>query len=53
MFSEAHPLDDEWLKEYSLTWKRPRWICGHSVTPEDTEDVNPRGAQIEALHYLD
>lgn len=53
LFSQARPLDDEWLKEYSLSWKRPRWM-GRTTTPKETvEKVHPQGAQIEALHYLE
>lgn len=52
LFSKAHLIDDEWLKEYSLAWKRPRWL---GRTPQPVDDVDrpqPLGAQIEALHYL-
>lgn len=54
LFAQARPLDEEWLKEYSLSWKRPRWL-GRSVQPEVEElpGPYPRGAQIEALHYLE
>lgn len=53
LFAAARPLDDEWLKEYSLSWKRPRWLRG-TVKPKELEDrPQPRGAQIEALHYLE
>lgn len=53
LFSQARVVDDKWLKEYSLSWKRPRWI-GHPSRPQETaEEIHPIGAQIEALHYLD
>ena len=26
LFSQARLIDEEWLKEYSLSWKKPRWI---------------------------
>jgi superfamily II DNA or RNA helicase/HKD family nuclease len=53
LFSLALPLTDEWLKEYSLSWRRPRWIRGQTTAPEPLEDIHPRGSQIEALHYLE
>lgn len=53
LFSSAKHLDDEWLKEYSLSWKRPHLLRGASAPEETTERVHPRGAQIEALHYLE
>ncbi|MGI6160246.1 DEAD/DEAH box helicase family protein [Candidatus Darwinibacter acetoxidans] len=53
LFAQARPLDDEWLKEYSLSWKRPRWLSPHTVPQEEPARPQPRGAQIEALHYLE
>lgn len=53
LFSQARPLDDEWLKEYSLSWKRPRWLGRSISTADEAEKPHPRGAQIEALHYLE
>ncbi len=52
LFSQAVPLDDEWLKEYSLSWKKPRWLGKTEVPKVDAERFEPKGAQIEALHYL-
>ena len=54
LFSQARQIDDKWLKEYSLSWKKPRWI-GRTATraSEADEKPQPRGAQIEALHYLE
>lgn len=53
LFSHARPLDDEWLKQYSLTWKRPRWMGKTPAPKKGTEAPQPYGAQIEALHYLE
>jgi superfamily II DNA or RNA helicase len=53
LFSHARPLDDEWLKQYSLTWKRPRWMGKTPAPKKVTEAPQPYGAQIEALHYLE
>lgn len=53
LFSQARPIDEEWLKEYSLSWKKPRWIVKTTTrTSEVDEKPVPCGAQIEALHYL-
>jgi len=51
LFAQARPVDDEWLKEYSLSWKRPRWL-GKAAPQGEGAKPQPRGAQIEALHYL-
>lgn len=53
LFARARPLDEEWLKEYSLVWKRPRWLGRASLPHETAQIPHPRGAQIEALHYLE
>jgi len=52
LFSRSRPIDDEWLKEYSLSWKRPRWV-GRPRSGQGSAGVFPMGAQIEALHYLE
>lgn len=54
LFSQARPLDDQWLKDYSLAWKRPRVARGLGL-PEEAplQQIQPRGPQIEALHYLE
>jgi len=52
LFAQARPLDEEWLKEYSLSWKRPRWLAAPSSAPAAGGEVHPIGAQIEALHFL-
>jgi superfamily II DNA or RNA helicase len=53
LFASSLPLTDEWLKEYSLAWKRPRWIRAQNADPEELDEVYPQGSQIEALHYLE
>jgi superfamily II DNA or RNA helicase len=53
LFTQARPVDDDWLKEYSLSWRRPRWLGISSTPQEPAAEVFPRGAQIEALHYLE
>lgn len=53
LFAQARPIDDEWLKEYSLAWKRPRWLGVPSMAEAHADEIFPRGAQIEALHYLE
>lgn len=51
LFAQAVVVNDDWLKDYSLSWQRPRWLRSG---PERTEPEGPepRGPQIEALHYL-
>lgn len=53
LFARAVPLTDEWLKDYSLSWKRPRWVGYRSVPQKKEDEAYPQGAQIEALHYLE
>lgn len=54
LFSQGQPITDKWLKEYSLSWKRPRWFGVSRDAPKnEDEPTQPRGAQIEALHYLE
>lgn len=53
LFAQARPMDDEWLKEYSLSWRRPRWLGRGAAAKEEVDRPYPRGAQIEALHYLE
>jgi len=53
LFASSLPLTDEWLKEYSLAWKRPRWIRSPGTDLDNFDQINPQGAQIEALHYLE
>ncbi len=54
LFSHSQPLTDEWLKEYSLVWRRPRLGLERAPGPKVPEvEIHPRGPQIEALHYLD
>lgn len=53
LFSQSRVVDDDWLKQYSLSWKRPRFAPRTQVSQEPDREVHPRGAQIEALHYLE
>ncbi len=50
LWKQSRPVDDAWLKEYSLAWKRPRWLP--PAVAETVKTIEPQGAQIEALHYL-
>ena len=47
LFSQAEPLDDEWLKQYSLTWKRPRWMGKTPAPQKVTEAPQPYGVKKE------
>lgn len=53
LFAQARPLDGEWLKEYSLSWRKPRWLGRAAEPRREEERPQPHGAQIEALHFLE
>ena len=46
-------IDDEELRRYSKSWKRPSVYDGIESHEETEEGIHPRGAQIEALAALD
>lgn len=55
-FNHSQEIDDEVLKEYSSSWKRPNVYKDLNMEEEEnskvTELFEPRGAQIEALYSL-
>ena len=53
LFAQARPMDEEWLKEYTLSRSRPRRLGRGPAAREEVDRPYPRGAQIEALHYLE
>lgn len=54
LFAESRPLNDELLKWYSTNWVRPAAAVTPSLEKAETvvEEIQPRGAQIEALYAL-
>lgn len=48
----ARAATPEVLKEYALTWKKPKLIRDVETQMVQTDKPEPRDAQIEALYYL-
>lgn len=48
---EADPITDELLKKYANGWRKSIFSATDPNT-EDTSEIRPRGAQIEALYCL-
>lgn len=50
----SEPATEDLLKEYALSYKKPKFVWVEEKTPPASQlpTPEPRGAQIEALYYL-